>query len=119
MTPSAIQLILVPFAIFMIYVAFIHYKKRFILLESFLFWFSLWIAFSLFALFPQILNPLVRRFQFLRALDLLMIVAFMILVIMNYSNFLFQRKLDQKLERLVEKMTTISIKKTSKNGKKG
>lgn len=109
-----VQLILVPFAIFQIYVAFIHYKKGHILKTNFIFWMMLWISFMILTIFPQILNPIVRELHFVRALDLLMIIAFMILVVMNYHTFLSQQKLERQVEKLIDKMTVIttSRKKT-------
>jgi hypothetical protein len=108
MNTLGIQLLVVPFAAMMIYIVFIHYKKKHILKESFVFWNVLWTSFIIFSLFPQILGPVVVKLRFFRVLDLLMIVAFMILVVMNYYNYLAGQRLERQVERLIEKMTVVS-----------
>ncbi len=119
MNSLGIQLIVVPFAIFMLYVSFIHYKKGHILKESLLFWTLLWALFILFAFFPQLLDPISKKLHFFRTLDFLMVVAFMILAVMNYNNYLSQQKIERELEKLIEKMIIVKEKKKSKhNGQK-
>lgn len=113
----SIQLIVVPFAIFMVYVSFIHYKKHHILRESFIFWILLWIAFVIIAFYPQLIDPISRRFHFLRTLDFLMVIAFMILAIMNYNNYLSQQKLERDMEKLITKLTIVNITKHVKRRK--
>lgn len=107
MNPTGIQLLVIPFAIFLIYVSFIHYKKNLILIQSLFFWISLWFCFIIITLFPQILDPIIIRLNFFRALDLLMVIAFMILVILNYYNYLQIQKAQKQLNVLIGKMTII------------
>lgn len=107
MTITGIQLLVIPFALFLIYVAYIHYKKGYILRENYFFWLTLWISFIIISLFPQLFNPIVKNFNFFRLLDLLMILSFMILVLLTYNNYLISQKNNRKLQELIEKLTTI------------
>jgi len=109
-----VQLITIPFACFMVYVGFVHYKKGHILKQSFIFWTILWISFITFAAFPQLLDPVVKKFHFVRTLDFLMIIAFIILTIMNYNNYVSHQELKRKMEIIIEKLTVTSGKKVRK-----
>ncbi len=105
---TGIQLIVIPFALFLLYVANIHYKKGYILKENYFFWFALWVSFIIISIFPQLFNPIVENFKFFRLLDLLMILSFMVIVILTYNNYLTNQKINRKLQELIEKMTIIS-----------
>lgn len=110
MSLTGIQLIVIPFALIVIYAAYIHHKKGFISKENLFFWISLWVAFMILAVFPQILFPLITRLKFYRVLDFLMIIAFMILVVLNYSGHLRQQKLESSLKEIIKKLTVVSRK---------
>lgn len=109
-----VQLITVPFACFMVYVGFVHYKKGHILKQSFVFWAILWISFITFAIFPQLLDPIAKKFHFIRTLDFLMVIAFIILTAMNYNNYVSHQELKRKMEKIIDKFTVTTTKKSRK-----
>ncbi len=103
-----VQLITVPFACFMVYAGLIHYKKGHILKQSFIFWAILWSSFIVFSLFPQLLDPIAKKFHFVRTLDFIMVIAFIILTVMNYNNYISHLELKKEMEKLISKFTVIS-----------
>jgi hypothetical protein len=111
-----VQIIGILFAMFMIYVSFLNWKKSDISRSEMSFWLLLWIIFILITLFPKILQGLSTFLVFTRVMDLLMVIAFMILTIIGYMNHISNRELEKKIERLVKNQ---AIKKylTKKNKK--
>lgn len=105
-----IQIIAILFALFMLYITFLHNKKGEIKNSTFLLWFVLWILFIILTLFSQILRPLVKPLQVFRLLDLLMIGAFIIITFISFENQVKNRRIEKKIEDLVRKETLKSIR---------
>lgn len=96
-----IQIMAVLFALFMVYVAFLHFKRKEINgLETF-FWLILWVGFMMFTLFPKIFESISQLLFFARVMDLLMVIAFMILAFLGFQNYISNRKMEKKIEELV------------------
>ena len=96
-----IQVISVLFAIFMLYLVRVHYKRNNISLKEYFFWCVSWVVFIIFALFPRVLTPLLTRLSVVRALDLLMIIAFMILTYIAFMDHIAIRDIYKKINGIV------------------
>lgn len=92
------------FGLFMIYYSFLNYKKQEFTLKEFSFWAFLWILFIIVALFPFLLDPIVKKIGFLRALDLLTISGFIFLTTAIFYTYTLARKNQKKLEAIVREM---------------
>ena len=99
------------FGLFMIYYSFINYKRRQFTAKEFTFWLSLWIIFILVALFPFLLDPIVKSVGFLRALDLLTISGFIFLIAAIFYTYTLTRKNQKQLEEIVRIIATKKNKK--------
>ena len=106
-----VQIIAILFAIFMVYVAFLHWKRKEINGGEIFFWSSLWVGFILIILFPNVLQSLTQLLFFARVLDLLMVIAFMILAFLGFQNHISNRRMEKKIEDLVRKEATKEISK--------
>mgnify|MGYP001616123506 CR=1 FL=1 len=95
------QIFGVLFGTFMIYLTFIRGKRKEFTAKESLFWLGLWFVFSIIAIFPSILDPLLKPIGFLRALDLLTIVGFLFLIATNFYTYALVRKIQRKLEAIV------------------
>lgn len=113
-TILGIQIIAVLFALFMLYVVFLHFKRENINKLEFLFWTSLWCAFIYFSLFPKVLNPLLDKLFVTRAMDLLTIIAFMVLAYLGFANHIGVRDLQRRLETLIRKQAIKNVKKNQR-----
>jgi len=103
------------FGLFMIYYSFLIYKRKEFTAKEFIFWLFLWVMFIVIALFPFLLDPIVKKIGFLRALDLLTIIGFLFLITAIFYTYTVVRKIQKKLETIVRE---IAMKKTSNNNKK-
>ena len=106
-----IQIAGVLFGLFMIYYSFLNYKRREFTAKEIFFWFVVWMVFIAIALFPNILDPIVKYGGFLRALDLLIISGFLFLIAAIFYTYTIVRKNQIQLEKLVRE---IAIKKRGK-----
>ena len=96
-----VQTISIFFALFMLYVSWIHFKKGNIENKEFTLWFAIWIVFIYFALFPRTLDPVLSQLFVTRAMDLLMIVAFMILAYLGFQNHVGIKSVQKQVRILV------------------
>lgn len=114
-----IQVISIMFAVFMMYLIFVHYKRHNLDQKEYILWNGAWILFIIFALLPHILTPLMTRLSVVRALDLLMIVAFMILTFIMFNDHIAIRDLYRTIGKLTVELTmTNAGNKTSKSDSK-
>lgn len=99
-----VQLILLFFGFFMIYVLFLYWKKKDIGNVIFLSWLLIWLSFIFFSLFPKVLEPLIRELFIIRVMDLGMIIAFMVLTYLSIENNIKIRNYKKMLEQLVRQI---------------
>ena len=92
------------FGLFMIYYLFINYKRKEFTVKEFGFWLFVWILFIIVALFPYILDPIVKFGGFFRALDVLIVSGFIFLIAAIFYIYTAMRKNQNKLEKLVREM---------------
>lgn len=110
-TLLGVQIISFAFAAFMAHNAFTHYKKGNVSKKEFMLWEIIWVVFCYFALFPRVLDPILAKLFITRAMDLLMIVAFMILAYIGVQNHVGVKSLQKQIEQLVRKNTLTNAKK--------
>lgn len=96
-----IQIIAISFAFFMLYITTLHFKRGMVGKMEYSFWFLVWTAFITFALFPRVLDPLLAKMFVTRAMDLLMIWAFMILAYLGYQNHIGIKDVQRRVEKIV------------------
>jgi len=96
-----IQIIAISFAFFMLYITTLHFKRKMVGKMEYLFWFIIWAAFITFALFPRVLDPLLAKIFVTRAMDLMMIWAFMILAYLGYQNHIGIKDVQKSVEKIV------------------
>jgi len=99
-----VQLILCFFALFMVYMLFLHWKKEDITNGFFRLWFFIWIIFIFFTFFPKTLDPIIKELFIVRVMDFAMIIAFMILAYVSIENNIIIKKMENKIEKLVRKI---------------
>jgi len=110
-----IQVISISFALFMLYITFLQFKRNNLNGKEFGFWVSVWLIFIFFALVPKVFTPLLARIFIARAMDIIMIGAFMILAYLGFQNHIGVKGLQKQIQGLVRKE---AIKKTKQSESK-
>lgn len=100
-TLLGIQIISIFFALFMIYMIRMHFKRGNLSRKEYLLWLGCWLLFILFATFPGVLTPVIITLKIVRVLDLLMVMAFMILTYLAFSDHMAIRDLYRQIGKLV------------------
>lgn len=115
---SIFQIFSVLFALFMMYVVRIHKRRAALTIVETSFWYSMWILFIVLALFPNLMLGFAGVLNFNRVFDLLVVGAFMILTMLVISNYLSQKELRKRIERLTREKS-ITNRLAQKVNKKG
>jgi len=105
-----VQIISILFAIFMIYAAFLYWKRKDINGKEIFFWSFLWLGFITITLFPDILQNITQKLFFTRVMDFLMVLAFMILAFLGFLNHVSNRRMEKKIEELIREETKKEVK---------
>ncbi len=99
----ALQLVSVFFGLYMLYWSFLSYKKRLFYINELVFWALIWTSFIYITIFPDTVKFVLQTFSIYRVMDLFMILAFMVLWLVTYKNYVDNRQLRKKLYDLVKK----------------
>ena len=96
-----IQLIGVLIGLAAIHLTYLYYKRQSFSKKELFFWLFIWLAFIFVAIFPNSVRPIVGYLGLQRPMDLIMIVAFIILFAITFHNYVVNRRMEDKLEKLV------------------
>ncbi|MBW2981206.1 DUF2304 domain-containing protein [Candidatus Woesearchaeota archaeon] len=99
-----IQILGTLFGVFMAYYTFLHYKRKELTVKEYSFWLVLWILFIIVAIFPQILDPIVKSLNLVRTMDFFIILGFMFLIGALFYTYTIVRINQNKLEEIVRKI---------------
>ena len=106
-----IQLIGVIIGFTAIYLTYLYYKRRNFSKKELIFWFIIWFAFVLVAIFPRSLTPLIGYLGLSRSMDLIMIIAFVVIFALAFHNYVINRRMKDQLEKLVRDLSLKDLDK--------
>jgi len=107
-----IQIVGILFVLFMLYITFLHRKKKVFTIKESVLWVLLWIVFLLITIFPTSLNFFVKDvLQMQRPLDFYIILGFMFLIGALFHTYTQLRKYQKKLDELVSKIAIDNAEK--------
>ena len=89
----------------MLYITFLHFKRSNLAGYEFIFWVLAWSGFIIFTIRPGLLDPILDKLFITRAMDLLMIGAFMILSYLGFQNHIGVKNTQKKLESLIRQLS--------------
>ena len=99
-----IQIIGILFGFFMMYYSFLHFKRKEFTVKEYSAWVVLWGIFLIVTIFPQVLDPVVKKLSLARTMDFFIILGFMFLIGFSFYNYTLIRKNHKKLELVVRKI---------------
>ena len=111
-----VQLIGVLFALFMLYITFLHRKRNEFTLKETTFWFCVWVIFMAITLFPSGLNNIVSALALARAMDFFIVLGFIFLLGLTFYNYTLLRRNQNKVEDVVRAVAIDRVTKGEKNG---
>tara|TARA_Y100000310_G_C20240075_1_gene604225 strand:+ start:66 stop:386 length:321 start_codon:yes stop_codon:yes gene_type:complete len=101
---AGIQIIGILFALIMLYVTFLHQKRKELSSLEFSFWLILWFIFIYVTAFPSSLDFIVKSLNVTRAFDLLIVLGFLFLISLGLYNYFLEKNNRKKIEKIVRKI---------------
>jgi hypothetical protein len=101
---QVMQIIGIIFGLIMMYLTFLHYKRKEFKVEIFLLWTILWLGFIIIVISPTILDFMVKGLKMGRRLDFFVIFGFFILTGIVYYNYIIVNSTKRKVEKIVRKI---------------
>ena len=105
------QLIGIIFGLGVLYLTFLYFKRNEFTRNEWGLWTLLGTLFILLSIFPELLDPIIVKFQFARTLDFLIILGFMFLIAATFYTYVVTRQTQRKLESLVRRLAIEKAKK--------
>lgn len=105
MTILGVQILGVLFALFMIYITFLHQRRNEFTAKESIFWFGTWICFLLLVIFPIPLDFFIKDvLDFGRRMDFYIVIGFMFLIGTTFYIYVLVRIYQNKVDKLVRKI---------------
>jgi hypothetical protein len=98
-----LQFIAVLFALIMVYLAYVNFKRREISRAEVAIWVLAWAVAVSMVLFPNTLRGIAQTFFISRLLDLMILGGFVLVIIMVAMAYVRTRRIEKKLEDLIRK----------------
>jgi hypothetical protein len=105
-----IQILGILFAFFMLYLVYLHHKRKDLSSREFVLWTIAWLGFIFIIVFPEILNPFLQTLNITRIMDFVIILGFAFIIGITYKNYIGIKKNQKKLEEIVRKVAYSSKK---------
>ena len=107
------------FSLIMIYLSFLHYKRKEFKAEVFFFWLLLWMGFIFMVVFPTSLDVLIKDvLKFGRRLDFFVVLGFIFMISLMYYNYIMVNKTKTKVEKIIRKIAMENMRNKGKERKK-
>lgn len=110
----AFEIIGLLFALIMIYLTYLEYKRKRISKFSFCVWSTIWIAGILLIIFHKYTNRILDPLNIIRVLDFYMILAFMLLFTLIFYLFLKNSITEKRMETLTRALAIKPLKNLKK-----
>ncbi len=101
-----------------IHLTYLYYKRMNFTKKELYFWLTIWIGFILVTLFPRVMQPMVGYLGLQRSMDLIMIIAFVIVFALTFHNYVANRKIMDKVEKLVRELALQGLDKKNEDSPK-
>ena len=100
-----IQIVGILFSLLMLYLTFLHLRRKEFTTTETIFWFGAWLVFLFLAIFPMGLDFLIKNWlSFGRRLDFFIIIGFMFMIGIIFHIYITMRKVQNKVEKIVRKI---------------
>ena len=99
-----IQIVGICFALVMIYLTFLYYKRNNYSTRSFLLWMAIWTAFLLATFYPKSLYGIMEELAISRTVDLFVIGGFMFFTVVIFYLYVSIKSLEGRIQTLVTKI---------------
>lgn len=107
---TGFQLVAIVFSFIMIYLAYLHYRRREIGKIEFMSWWVIWVGVIVIIIFPDLLKGFASTFYITRVFDLMVIGGFILVITLAYMSYVKSKSLEKKIEKLVRNKALENMK---------
>ena len=106
-----LQIIGIGIALIALYMSYLYLKRNVFNKLEFIIWFTIWLGFMMVTITPSSFKFLIETLAIARMMDLIIIVAFVIIYILGFRNYIVGKEHQIKFDLLIRKDTLRSLKK--------
>lgn len=97
---TGVQFVSIAFSLLMLYVTFLHFKKKELNISEAGFFFLVWSVAIVITIIPKSADFILSTFRIYRLLDLVTILGFMLVTVISFKNYLEIKDLKKKIEKI-------------------
>ena len=105
-----LQITAITIAIIYLYMSYYYLKRKIFNKSEFLFWAFIWLGFMIVSITPTSFNFILETFNIHRMMDLMMIIAFVIIYMLGYKNYVGMKKIENNFTTFVQNDALSKIK---------
>lgn len=98
---TGFQIIAIVFSLIMIYLSYLHFRRKEIDKMEFFTWWIIWVGATMIIIFPDLLRGFASTFYITRVFDFMVIGGFILVITLSYKAYVSNRSLEKKLEKLI------------------
>ena len=98
-----LQIIGVGIALIALYMSYLYLKRNVFNKLEFIIWFIIWFGFMMVTITPSSFKILIETLAIARVMDLIMIVAFVIIYILGFRNYIVGKEHQKRFDLLIRK----------------
>ena len=98
---TGLQLVAIVFSLIMIYLAYLHYRRKEIGKIEFISWWVIWVGTIVIIIFPALLQGFAATFLITRVFDFMVIGGFILVITLAYKAYIKSKSLEQKITKLI------------------
>lgn len=106
-----LQFVGVLVALAAIHLTYLYYKRTNFTKKELFLWLTIWLTFLFVTLFPRVMSPIVGYLGLQRSMDFIMITAFVVIFALTFHNYVSNRKIMDKVEKLVRETALKDLEK--------
>lgn len=106
----SLQILAIVIGLTALYMSYLYFRRKEFTRLELLAWVIIWMSFIFVAISPRTFDFLLETFAITRTMDLIMIIAFIILFILSFENYITNHRIQRKIESLIreEALTALS-----------
>lgn len=99
-----LQIVGILFALIMLYLTFLYYKRNSYGSRSFFIWFCVWLFFLLMVMFPETIYGIMETLSIQRTVDFFVIGGFLFFSVMIFHLYVVVKQTQKKVETVVRRV---------------
>ncbi|MFA6908595.1 MAG: DUF2304 domain-containing protein [Patescibacteria group bacterium] len=106
-----IQIVAIIFALGMIYLSFLHFRRGEFGKIEFALWQILWVGLGVVVIYPQSVRFILRAFSISRTFDLVVVIGIVVSFGVTFRNYVIVKRIEKRVEEFTREESLKGVKK--------